>query len=100
MNIDSITSGILALIKALLSPASLGYNSYKIEGPVIFVFPTALVLIALSIASLVWLYRDATKRNKHGVVAVIFVLLAGWPASFIWWFWLRPPINRTQNGQA
>ena len=96
MNIDNITSGIWGFIKALLSPASLGYNSFKIEGPVIFVFPGALALLALSIYSLIWLYQDATKRKKHGIVAVIFVLLAGWPASFIWWFWLRPPIKQTE----
>ncbi|MFZ4780154.1 MAG: hypothetical protein ACOYM3_32765 [Terrimicrobiaceae bacterium] len=95
MNIDSITSGIWAFIEALLSPASLGYNSFKIEGPVIFVFPAALTIITLSIASMVWLYNDATKRKKHGLVAVIFVLLTGWPASFIWWFWLRPPTKQT-----
>ena len=34
LNIASITSGIWGFIKALLSPAFLGYESFKIEGPV------------------------------------------------------------------
>ena len=36
------------------------------------------------------LYRDAESRGKSGIVAILFILICGWPLSFIWWYWLRP----------
>ena len=63
-----------------------------LDGPTILVLPVLAALAAIFIASLVWLGRDAKARGKHPIVAMLFVLLTGWPASFIWWYWLRPPL--------
>jgi hypothetical protein len=80
------------VINFLLSPAYVtGPGGFHMTGPFILVEPTLVAIIVLSIGSLVWVWKDATKRNKSGFIALLFILLTGWPASFIWWFWLRPP---------
>jgi len=82
------------IFRFLTSPASFtAPGGFKIEGPVIWAIPTVMALLFGAIASLIWLFRDATKRDKNGFVALVFVLATGWPASFIWWFWLRPPVQ-------
>jgi len=90
MTIDSITQTLISLAKALLSPASFKNGDFKIEGPVIIVLPAIIALLAVSIWSFIWLYMDAKKRGKSGILAVLFVIVTGWPLSFVWWFWLRP----------
>jgi hypothetical protein len=83
------------IIKGLMSNASIhGPGGFKIEGPVIFVIPAIIAVLFFIFASLVWVYRDAGKRDRNGFVALIFILLTGWPGSFLWWFWLRPPLKR------
>jgi hypothetical protein len=84
----------MTLIESLLSPASVDLGFFKAEGPVVLMIPSVIAAILLASASLVWLYRDARKRDKHGLLAILFVMLTGWPASFIWWFWLRPPLPK------
>jgi len=83
------------VIKFLFSPAS--FNSslggFHIQGPSIFIAPATIAFIFCSIGSLVWVYQDARKRDKSGFITLLFILLTGWPASFIWWFWLRPPLK-------
>lgn len=79
---------------SLFRPASVGSGDFVISGPAIFVLVMAVAVLVAVVASLVWLYRDAAKRGKHGFVAILFVLLTGYPASFIWWFWLRPGVRR------
>jgi hypothetical protein len=81
------------IVKFLTSPASFtgGPGGFSINGPAIVVVPALLSIILSFFASLAWLWQDARKRNKNGLVALLFILLTGWPASFIWWFWLRPP---------
>ena len=88
------------LIELLSTHASFkGPSILKAEGPVIFVVPATIIMIYGAVASIVWLHRDALNRNKNGLVAVLFILLTGWPASFIWWFWLRPPLSLRSTGQ-
>jgi len=84
------------IIRFLFSPAgfSSGPNGFQINGPFIVVVPLEIAFIFFFIASLIWVCRDARKRNKNAFVALIFILLTGWPASFIWWFWLRPPLKQ------
>ena len=83
------------MINFLFSPASFsGPGGFHIEGPAVFVVYIELAFIFFFIGSLVWVYRDAKKRNKNGLIALLFILLTGWPASFLWWFWLRPPLER------
>jgi len=87
-------------ITHLLDHASFDFRGFKMEGPALLVLPALIALIYFSIASLVWVYKDARKRNKHGMVALLFILLTGWPASFIWWFWIRPPIADAKTSLA
>ena len=70
-----------------------GPGGFHIDGPVIFVLPATLALVFILIASIIWTYKDAKKRDKNGFIALLFIFLTGWPASFIWWFWLRPPLK-------
>jgi hypothetical protein len=86
------------LFQLLLSSASFngGPNGFHTEGPLIIVVPTVIAFFGIFFGSLVWVFRDAAKRNKSGFIALLFILLTGWPASFIWWLWLRPP---SQSGR-
>ena len=82
----------------LLTPLSIEFHGFRFSEPAILAAPLIVAIIYFSIASFVWLYRDAEELAKKGWVAVILVLLTGWPLSFLWWFWLRPegerhPIN-------
>jgi hypothetical protein len=96
MTIDSFTQTLVSFAKAMLSPASFKNGDFKIEGPAILVLPTVILIIALSIWSFIWLYLDAKRRNKSGILAITFILITGWPFSFLWWFWLRPQLRQQQ----
>jgi hypothetical protein len=80
------------MIEYLTSPGALDLRGFKIEGPAFLVIPACIAFILVFIASCIWLYKDAQKRGKNGVMAILFVALTGWPASFIWWLWLRPSL--------
>jgi uncharacterized membrane protein YhaH (DUF805 family) len=90
---------IREFIKFLDSPTSFsGWpGGFFTSGPLVFSVPVFIAYIALFIFSLVWVYRDANDRGKSGLVALLLILLTGWPFSFIWWFWLRPPSNSTAS---
>ncbi|MDD5262247.1 MAG: hypothetical protein PHD76_10425 [Methylacidiphilales bacterium] len=84
------------IFKLLFSPAHFGSgqpNGFRVEGPAILVVPAFIAFIGGIIFSFVWVCRDAKKRNKSIFVTLLFILLAGWPASFIWWLWLRPTLK-------
>jgi hypothetical protein len=88
------------LIRQLLSRASFeAPGRLKIEGPAIIVLPAVIAIVFCSITSLLWVYKDAVKRNKNGLIALLFIILTGWPVSFLWWFWLRPPLRRNEQSQ-
>lgn len=61
----------------------------RIEGPPALIL-TCVILFILSIR---WAACDATRRGKSGFVAGVFVLIAGWPVSLLFWRWLRPPVS-------
>jgi hypothetical protein len=81
----------MELLKFLLSPASAGVGGFSVRGPFILVEPALCALVFLFFGSLVWVWIDAGQRQKNALVVLAFILLTGWPLSFIWWFWLRPP---------
>ena len=82
------------ILKILTSHTTYGKpGGLYIEGPLISVVSCLVVLTGIFVASLVWVYRDAVKRGKNPVVAMLFILLTGWPGSFIWWCWLRPALK-------
>jgi hypothetical protein len=85
------------IIKFLSSPASFGGypGGFSTSGPLIFAVPVFIAYISLFIFSLVWAYSDATKRQKNGWLILLMILVTGWPFSFVWWFWLRPPLKQT-----
>lgn len=89
-----------SFLQNVMSPASFDLGFLKIEGPALLVIPALLALVLALVASFVWLYRDARRRRKSGLVAILFVLLTGYPLSFIWWFWLRPPASQPQDGMT
>ena len=79
------------MIKFLTSPATVHIPGYfEIEGLFVVVASSFLIFIAFFSWTLIWLARDAKKRNKNILVAILFILFTGWPLSFIWWHWLRP----------
>lgn len=49
-----------------------------------------LVMFGLYIASLVWLYRDANRRNSNGLVITILVAVFAWPIGLLIWLLARP----------
>lgn len=77
-------------VESLLSPANIELGSLRFDGPAIVVLPALILFLAALVASMIWLYRDAVSRRKSGVLAMLFVLVTGYPVSFLWWFWLRP----------
>ena len=84
----------MELLNILFSRTTYGKpGGLYIEGPLIWVFAVLATLVSIFAASMVWVYRDAVKRDKNPVIAILFVLLTGWPVSFIWWFWLRPALK-------
>jgi len=80
------------LLHILTSPAKFHLAGWKMEGPAIIVIPPLVAIIALALWSIAWIYKDALRRGKNGSIAVCFILLCGWPVSFLWWLWLRPPV--------
>src|SRR5260221_8655665 len=84
----------MELLKILSSHTTYGKpGGLYIEGSLIFVVAVLATLAGFFAASMVWVYIDALKRGKNPVVTMLFILLTGWPASFIWWFWLRPALK-------
>jgi len=70
-----------------------GPGGFHLEGSEVFVDSTLLFIAITYVTSLIWVWQDARQRGKSGFVTLLFILITGWPASFIWWFWLRPPLQ-------
>ncbi len=82
------------ILAFLTSPMTVkGPDGFQVDGSVVSVLMTLGLLAFLIVSSLVWVGQDAANRNKNPIVAVLFILLTGYPGSFIWWFWLRPPLS-------
>ena len=73
---------IESVLKALFSPASFhsGPGGFSVNGPAIIVMLSVMASFVLFFGSLVWVWQDARNRNKSGFVALVFILLTGWPA--------------------
>lgn len=97
MTLDQITQFFTDAARILLSPASFKHEDFQISGPAVLVLPATIAIIGISVLSFIWLFRDATKRGKNGFLAVLFIVITGWPFSFIWWLWLRPTDNKTNQ---
>jgi hypothetical protein len=51
-----------------------------------------LIFLAIYIASLVWVYRDANRRGKPGIVVALLVGLISWPIGLIVWLLIRDKV--------
>ncbi|MFB0565905.1 MAG: hypothetical protein ACETWK_09545 [Candidatus Aminicenantaceae bacterium] len=60
---------------------------------IIFLIPFFLLILALLIWSLVWVYGDAERRGKPGWLVVLLVLFLDWPISLIVWLVFRPEVK-------
>jgi hypothetical protein len=67
-------------------------ETYSATSDVIIV-ATLVVFSTIFLSSLIWVFFDARNRRKSGLIALLFIVITGWPMSFIWWLWLRPPIK-------
>jgi hypothetical protein len=48
------------------------------------------IIVALFSWSLAWAFRDAKIRGRNPWLCILFISVAGWPFSVLWWRWLRP----------
>ena len=48
-----------------------------------------LIFLALYIWSIVWVYRDAQRRGKNGVLVALLVALVSWPIGLLVWLIIR-----------
>ncbi|MCM1981907.1 hypothetical protein [Lyngbya confervoides] len=51
-----------------------------------------LLLLGAFIGSLVWAYRDATRRGKPGFWVALMVAIL-WPLGILLWIVFRPPLQ-------
>lgn len=60
---------------------------------IFLIVPCILLILALLIWSLVWVYNDAIRRGKPGWLVVLLVLLLDWPLSLLVWLVFRPEVK-------
>ncbi|HEV7843913.1 MAG TPA: hypothetical protein VGO69_09450, partial [Pyrinomonadaceae bacterium] len=48
-----------------------------------------LLCLALYIASIVWVYRDAERHGKSGILVALLVALISWPIGLVVWLIVR-----------
>jgi hypothetical protein len=51
-----------------------------------------LIALAIYIASLVWVYRDANRRGKSGILVALLVALISWPIGLLVWVLVRDKV--------
>lgn len=51
-----------------------------------------LLFLVLYIASIVWVYRDAERRGKSGIVVALLVAFISWPIGLLVWLLVRKSI--------
>jgi hypothetical protein len=48
-----------------------------------------LICFAIYIASIVWVYRDAERHGKSGILVALLVALISWPIGLVVWLIVR-----------
>ncbi|MCP5530351.1 MAG: hypothetical protein H7A44_07900 [Opitutaceae bacterium] len=56
----------------------------------ILYIPIALVSVLLFVISIIWIFFDARKRGKSGLLVALLAALIAWPLSLLIWIALRP----------
>ena len=51
-----------------------------------------LVFFVIYIASLVWVYRDAERRGKSGILIALLVAFISWPIGLLVWLIVRDKV--------
>ena len=59
---------------------------------IILILPLILIVLGLLIWSLIWVYQDAEKRGKSGILAAVTVFFMNWPFSMLLWLLFRPDL--------
>jgi hypothetical protein len=59
---------------------------------VLLLIPFLFVVFALLVWSLIWVYQDAEKRGKSGILVALLVFLLEWPISLLVWLVFRPEL--------
>jgi Na+-driven multidrug efflux pump len=78
---------------ALLQQAGTGGADSAL--PIVFIIVAllvGLVFFVIYIVSLVWVYRDAERRGKSGIVVALLVALISWPIGLLVWLLVRDKV--------
>lgn len=59
---------------------------------IIIALIVGLIFFAIYIASLVWVYRDANRRGKSGILVALLVALISWPIGLLVWLLVRDKV--------
>jgi hypothetical protein len=59
---------------------------------ILFAVILCLLFLAIYIYSLVWVYRDANRRGKSGILVALLVALISWPIGLIVWLIVRDKV--------
>lgn len=59
---------------------------------IIIALIVGLIFFAIYIASLVWVYRDANRRGKSGILVALLVALISWPIGLLVWVLVRDKV--------
>lgn len=79
-------------------PPSIHFGAFKMSlaGPWWAQLIEGLVVLGLVVWSIIWIVSDASRRGKNGFLAFIFLFMASWPISLLFWLWLRPPLLKPE----
>ena len=84
--------GSLIKFATLIQEAGNGDHSGMTVVAVIIAIIVGLLFFAIYIASIVWVYRDANRRGKSGVLVALLVALISWPIGLVVWLLVRDKV--------
>ena len=82
---------LLGTIATLLEEATPGDGSMGVVAFIVVIL-LCLIFFAIYIYSIVWVYRDANRRGKSGILVALLVALISWPISLIVWLIVRDKV--------
>ena len=84
--------GSLIKFATLIQEAGSGDDSGMAVVAIIIAIIVGLLFFAIYIASLVWVYRDANRRGKSGILVALLVALISWPIGLLIWLLVRDKV--------
>jgi uncharacterized membrane-anchored protein len=82
----------MSALALLLQAGSGGGDSALPIVLIIVALLVGLVFFVIYIVSLVWVYRDAERRGKSGIVVALLVALISWPIGLLVWLLVRDKV--------